>query len=121
METRDRELSRENVWQGGRTCGAGDVGLTEKTCSNTTDHKGEARLAGRETKDSMLAVNYRRGCHGSRNSQSNRREFVGKSGQSRVSKRHRSLSDPSPTNNATMQQRGLPHSGEYLGLCPLTT
>ena len=33
-----------------------------------------------ETKDSKLAVNYCRGCHGGRHSQSHRREFVGKWG-----------------------------------------
>ena len=35
------------------------------------------------------------------------------------SKRLCSLSDPSPTDGATRQQRGLPHPGEYLRLCPL--
>ena len=37
------------------------------------------------------------------------------------SKQHRSFSDSSLTDSATMQQRGLPHPGEYLRLCPLHT
>ena len=32
-----------------------------------------------------------------------------------------SLSDPSPTDSTTMQQRGLAQPGKYLKLCPLTT
>ena len=32
---------------------------------------------------------------------------------------HCSLSDSSPTYNATTQQPGLPHPGEYIRLCPL--
>ena len=49
-------------------------------CSKAADHRGEAGLAEWETKDSKLAVNYCRGCHGGRNSQSHKREFVGKWG-----------------------------------------
>ena len=33
-------------------------------------------------------------------------------------KRHCSLSDSSPTDSVTTQQRGLPCPGEYLRLCP---
>ena len=42
------------------------------------------------------------------------REFIGKWGYSRASKQQFSLTDPSPTDNTTMQQRGLPCPGKYL-------
>ena len=39
-------------------------------------------------------------------------------GKQEPSKQHCSLSDPSPTERATVQQSALPCSGKYLRLCP---
>ena len=44
------------------------------------DHVDDAGLAEWGNKDLKLAVNYCKGCHGGRNSQSHTREFIGKWG-----------------------------------------
>ena len=80
-------------------------------------------LAEQKTKGSKLAVNYRRGCDGRRNSKSHggRALESGARVEPHWSKWHCSLSDPSPTDSTTMQQKGLPRPSEYLRLCPLKT
>ena len=50
----------------------------ERMCSKVVDHAGEVGLAEWETYNSKLVVNYCRGCHSGRNSQSHMREFTGK-------------------------------------------
>ena len=52
----------------------------ESMLSEVVDYVGEAELAEWETKNSKLAVNYFRGYHSRRNSQSHMREFFGKWG-----------------------------------------
>ena len=76
----------------------------------------EEGLAHRKPKDSKaLAVNTE-GVAKVGETPSLTGEFIGNWGYSRVSKQHCSLSDPSPTDSATMQQRGMPCPGKYLRL-----
>ena len=100
---------KETFIQTSRMGGDGRWAAEQKgMCGKVADCIGKVGLAEWETKDSKPpVVKYCGGCDSGRNPQSHRR-VPWKVGLDWASKWHCSLSDPSPTDSATTQQRVLP-------------